>query len=152
MRKSFAGQFFQCPKCGAKTKHCVNMRLARSLIVLFSILFFVVCIYFCFVSDTWKFADQTQRGNETREEQSTAAGLAITLEQYNAVETGISVEEMFAILGGEGTVISESTVGEGAYQSTTVIYGYEGTNGWGASANFMIQNNKVVSKSQIGLG
>ena len=63
----------------------------------------------------------------------------------------MTADEMFAILGGEGTVLSESTVGEGEYRITTVMYQYDGVGVHGANANFMIQNGKVVSKTQFGL-
>ena len=159
LRRNPPGKLFQCPRCGAKTKHHSNILLARLLVVFFSVLLLITCVYLCFFTSTRSFGAAKDAVNQSAKQSSgrsdgeaaPAAGTAITLEQFGAVETGMTADEMFAILGGEGTVLSESTVGEGEYRITTVMYQYNGVGVHGANANFMIQNGKVVSKTQFGL-
>ena len=134
--------------------------LTRMLVVFLAVIFLIVCIYFCFFSDSFGFGktyketlnQTTSHLNGQNEEQSgDDTEKAITLEQFNAVETGMSLEEMVATLGSEGTVISESKIGEGEYEITTIMYQYTGSGSFGANANFTVQNGKVVSKAQFGL-
>ena len=68
--------------------------------------------------------------------------IEITLEQFNQLETGMTKEQVFDILGGEGVITSDS--------GDTVMYSYNGTS-LGANASLMFQDGKLVSKSQLGL-
>ncbi|WP_050615567.1 DUF3862 domain-containing protein [Bacillus testis] len=77
------------------------------------------------------------------------SGAEITLEQFNAIENGMSYEEVTKIIGGEGEVLSES--GEKGTNLHTVIYVYQGKGNLGANANFTFQGNKLVNKAQFGL-
>lgn len=74
----------------------------------------------------------------------------ISLEEFNQIETGMSYEEVVEIVGGEGTVLSESDItGDGQYKTT--IYSWDGNGMLGASANVTFQGGKVISKAQFGL-
>lgn len=66
----------------------------------------------------------------------------ISLEQFNNLQNGMTTEEVFAILGGEGEIISQS--------GDIVMYSYTGKT-LGANASIMFQGGKLISKSQIGL-
>jgi len=68
--------------------------------------------------------------------------IKITIEQFNKLENGMTKEQVFEILGGEGAVISES--------GDVVMYSYNG-NSLGANASLMFQGGKLMNKTQLGL-
>lgn len=72
----------------------------------------------------------------------------ITLEQFNQISNGQTLEEVIAIVGGEGEIISES--GEAGTDLHTVMYSYPGSS-LASSVSLMFQGNKLQSKSQFGL-
>jgi len=76
------------------------------------------------------------------------ADIEISLEQFNQLENGMTLEEVIAIVGGEGEIISES--GQKGSQFHTIMYSYKG-NTLVSSVSLMFQGNKLQSKSQIGL-
>jgi hypothetical protein len=71
----------------------------------------------------------------------------ISLEEYNAVEIGMSYEEVTKIIGSKGTISSEA--GEGEYKTFLVIW--YGSGSAGSNTNITFQNNKVMAKAQFGL-
>lgn len=82
-----------------------------------------------------KLTNKAQFGVETSD-------VEITLEQFNKIENGMTKDQVFEILGGEGAVISES--------GDTVMYSYNGTS-FGGNASLMFQGGKLRNKSQMGL-
>ena len=75
---------------------------------------------------------------------------SISLEEFNKIKTGMTYEEVCAIIGGEGTLSSSVDVGIGA-EYKTEIYQWTGHGSLGANANVTFQGGKVISKAQIGL-
>ena len=73
----------------------------------------------------------------------------ISLDEFNAIETGMTYEEVVEIIGSEGQVLSEVDIGEDEYKTT--MYAWEGDYGLGSNANVTIQGGAVVSKAQLGL-
>lgn len=73
----------------------------------------------------------------------------ITLEQFNQIENGMTIEEVVAIVGGEGEILSES--GEKGTDLHKVMYSYSGEGELGANVSLMFQSNKLQNKSQFGL-
>lgn len=71
-----------------------------------------------------------------------SSDIEITLEQFNQLKNGMTTEEVFEILGGEGDITSES--------GDTVMYSYNGTS-IGGNASLMFQGGKLMNKSQFGL-
>ena len=69
----------------------------------------------------------------------------ITLDKFNQIQTGMTYEEVVAIIGEEGTLSSESSYGD--YSSKI----YSWSNGI-ANATISFSNGKVSAKSQFGLG
>ncbi|MBD8520553.1 DUF3862 domain-containing protein [Lysinibacillus fusiformis] len=82
-----------------------------------------------------KLINKAQFGVETSD-------IEITLEQFNKLENGMSKEQVFDILGGEGAVLSES--------GDIVMYTYNGKS-LGANASLMFQGDKLMNKTQLGL-
>lgn len=58
----------------------------------------------------------------------------ITLEQFNQVQAGMTIDEVFTILGGPGEVIAES--GKPGDELHIVTYQYWGKGATGSNANF----------------
>lgn len=73
----------------------------------------------------------------------------VTLEQFNQIQNGMTLEEVIAIVGGEGEIVSES--GEKGSEFHTVMYSYTGKGSLGANVSLMFQGNKLQNKSQAGL-
>lgn len=73
----------------------------------------------------------------------------MTLDKFNRIQTGMTYQQVVDIVGGNGTVLSETDIGYSQYKTT--IYQFEGVGSFGANANVTIQGGKVVSKAQFGL-
>lgn len=74
---------------------------------------------------------------------------AISKEEFDKIQSGMSYDEVVAVIGGEGEVMSESgSEGEDAH---TVMYTWDGESGLGANANAMFQGGKLINKAQFGL-
>lgn len=72
----------------------------------------------------------------------------ITLEEYNQIETGMSYDEVKAIIGG-GEVSSET--GKEGDDIHIVIYSWKGKGSTGANALITFSNGEVKTKAQAGL-
>ncbi|WP_257149907.1 hypothetical protein [Bacillus cereus] len=64
-------------------------------------------------------------------------------------KNGMSYDEVKAIIGSDGEVLSET--GQAGDQFHTIMYKWDGEKGFGANANFMFQESKLQNKSQFGL-
>lgn len=73
----------------------------------------------------------------------------LTKEKFEQIKDGMTYEEVVAIVGAEGTVISET--GEPGTDFHTVMYEFE-TDGFLSSSTMMFQGGKLINKAQIGLG
>lgn len=72
---------------------------------------------------------------------------AITRAEYEAIQPGMTYDEVVEIIGGPGEEISSSSLGG----FTTVMYSWRGSGSLGANANAMFQNGRLISKAQFGL-
>jgi hypothetical protein len=76
----------------------------------------------------------------------------ISKEEFDAIKTGMTYDEVTKIIGGPGEVLSESgTKGGTGLDIHTVMYMYKGEGSLGANSNMMFQNEKLINKAQIGL-
>lgn len=73
----------------------------------------------------------------------------ISLEEFNKIETGMTYEQVKEIVGSDGTLTSDVSVGDEKYH--TQIYMWYGNKITGGNANITFQNGKVVGKAQVGL-
>lgn len=71
----------------------------------------------------------------------------VTLANYNRLEKGMSYAQVVAILGEPGTELSRSFIAN----ITTVMYQWMGQGSLGANMNAMFQDDKLISKAQLGL-
>lgn len=72
----------------------------------------------------------------------------ITMEEYNAISTGMTYQEVYDIVGGPGEVSSELELESGYH---TVTREWEGTGEYLSYAIVTFENGKVRSKHQSGL-
>ena len=73
----------------------------------------------------------------------------ITLEEFNAIQEGMTYQEVTDIVGSSGELRSESGMSGSDYY--TQLRSWEGEGSLGANANVMFQGGKVISKAQFGL-
>ncbi len=101
-------------------------------------------------SDGWGNATVTFQNDEVINKAqfgvSSGDDVEITLEQYNSIETGMSYDEVVSLLGGEGSLLSDSEISD----NTSQVYQWNGTS-LGANATVTFSNGKVMSKAQFGL-
>ena len=71
----------------------------------------------------------------------------ISKAEFEAIQTGMTYEEVVSIIGGEGQLSSQVNVA--GYN--TKMYMWEGEGSIGANANATFQNNSLASKAQFGL-
>lgn len=118
-----------CPHCGAKRKPS-GWRVFWGTILLFvGIFIFVGAI-----------------GGNGGSAKSEVQG--ITAEKFNAIETGMTYDEVVNIIGSEGELSSQVDIGGDEYK--TEIYVWYGADP-GSNANVTFQGGKVVAKAQLGL-
>lgn len=96
-----------------------------------------------------KSGSSTSNDSSKTEEKATDKEGVLTEEKFDQIKDGMTYEEVVAIVGAEGTVMSES--GDKGTDFHTVIYEFE-TDGFMSSANMTFQGNKLLNKSQFGLG
>jgi len=71
----------------------------------------------------------------------------VTLEQFNRVQSGMTLKEVQGIFGSEGTEISTIDIGMGEH-NVLVTRQWEGRT-LGSSAGIVFQGGKVTSKIQL---
>ena len=71
----------------------------------------------------------------------------ISKAEFEAIQTGMTYEEVVGIIGGEGELTSQVDVA--GYE--TKMYMWKGEGSIGANANATFQNNSLSSKAQFGL-
>lgn len=128
-----------CPKCGAlntanKIQHDRKVGLVLGTI---SGIFALIAIILFVIS--------SNAGSNNIPAQTKNAP-TISFDEFQAIQTGMTYDEVVNIIGGEGELLSESSLA--GYE--TKMYQWNGDNGF-SNANVTIQNNAVVSKAQFGL-
>jgi len=71
----------------------------------------------------------------------------ISMNEFEALQTGMTYEEVVAIIGGEGELSSQVDIA--GYD--TKMYMWDGEGSIGANANLTFQNDSLTSKAQFGL-
>lgn len=72
---------------------------------------------------------------------------AVSLQQFQALRTGMSYRQVVSTLGCDGVELSRSELGG----IITAMYAWPGTGMHGANMNVMLQNDRLISKAQLGL-
>lgn len=72
--------------------------------------------------------------------------------EFDKLESGITYAQAIDIIGGPGTVMSESgKKGGTGLEIHTVVYQFEGEGSIGANAILLFQADKMMNKSQMGI-
>ena len=74
----------------------------------------------------------------------------ISLEEFEQIQTGMSYQEVFDLVGSRGELLSEVDLGLGN-EYYTAIYSWDGEGALGANASVTFQGGYVTSKAQAGL-
>ena len=128
-----------CPHCGAKQR--------KKHVFLGIVLLIIGLLLFAAGMGNSGTSSGPSKASETPEPTNKPT---ISLEEFNAIETGMTYEEVVAIVGSEGEMLSEVDMGVGD-EYVTRMYTWEGEGSLGANANVTIQGGAVVAKAQIGL-
>lgn len=101
-------------------------------------------------SDSWGNAIITFQNDQVTDKSqvgiSKGDDVQVTMDMYNQVTTGMTYDQVKAIFGGEGSVLSDSTIADTREQ----IYDWYGKS-LGSSCSISFSNGAVSSKSQAGL-
>ncbi|KXI52410.1 MULTISPECIES: DUF3862 domain-containing protein [Bacillus cereus group] len=92
---------------------------------------------------------ETPKKEETKKEEAPKNKPGVSKAEFDQIQNGMSYDEVKAIIGSDGEVLSES--GQAGEQFHTIMYKWDGEKGFGANANFMFQEGKLQNKSQFGL-
>ena len=89
-----------------------------------------------------------ESSSSTTEESTTAA--YATLDAYNQVKEGMSLDDVNKIFGFDGTSAASGSASVGSVSSTAEVYTWAGETP-GSSASISFQDGKVVAMAQAGL-
>lgn len=127
-----------CPNCGAKNKKPIFKKWWFWVLVVI-----VIAIIGSSGGESSNNTDTTDNNEVVTEKNSPK----ISMEEFEALATGITYEEAVEIIGGEGELTSQVDVA--GYD--TKLYTWEGEGSFGSNANATFQNGKLTSKAQFGL-
>lgn len=92
---------------------------------------------------------QSPPAKQTEPAKAPANDPGISKAEFDKIQNGMTYDQVTAIVGGPGEVISES--GSKGDQYHTIAYSYKGESGLGANAMLMFQSEKLQNKSQANL-
>lgn len=127
-----------CPKCGAKLKKAQPIRIALGILI--------IIIGIGIIANSGSTNNSSTSTNSSTSSSVVQSNNAITLEKFSKIQTGMTYQQVVDIVGTEGTLSTESSVGNLTYQ----IYYWYGSDGI-SNATISFDNGKVSGKSQIGL-
>ena len=140
----------KCKHCQSdipkKANVCPVCRNKQRKPVLGAILIFLGIIGLISVLGSSEDSDTTNDSAVQSTEITGTASIApkLTVEKYNAIDFGMSYEDVVALIGEEGENISEVSIAD----VTTSIYQWEEAL---SNFNVTIQDNQVVAKAQVGV-
>lgn len=132
-----------CPRCGYSA---VKSKQTRRTMVIVLLVIALICVSAMVIL---LFATPTAFTSPSTPTSVVHQQSGISLAQFNAVEMGMTYQEVCNILGSDGELLSEVDIDMGA-EYVTKIYMWKG-NALGANANITFQGGKVSVKAQFGL-
>lgn len=140
-----------CPNCGAKIMR--HKGLGTALVILGVFLLLGAIGAFGGTQDggeggTQSKAPAVQTDQAVSEEPKNKP--TISMEEFEAISSGMTYDEVVEIIGSEGELMSESDIGAGSAYKTS-LYTWRGEGQLGANANVTFQGGKVIAKAQFGL-
>lgn len=124
-----------CPHCGAKRGLTSREQGTIVAIIIIVVLFAAILII-------RPFRLTTSTNTNTYQQE-----ILIDYSTFTQIRNGMTYKQVEKLIGKEGTLLS--SYGEGEYN--TFIMQWSGYGSIGANATVTFQNNKVISKAQLGL-
>ncbi|MEK4718164.1 DUF3862 domain-containing protein [Priestia sp. FSL W8-0524] len=100
--------------------------------------------------ETTNSSNATEATNSEKETTKSTDDGVLTKEKFEQIKDGMTYEEVVKIIGSKGELLSES--GEKGTSLYTVMYSFKADGSFGANSSMMFQGNKLMNKSQFGLG
>ncbi len=94
--------------------------------------------------------DTSNKIDDTQYAYPDSKDVLVTLAEYNELQSGMTEQEVWDIIGGQCTNTGTTDLGIGE-EYITVSYGCNGDGTIGANVVLMFQGGKLNTKSQIGL-
>lgn len=113
-------------------------------------IFLILIIPFILVGCTEELEKVSDELDDTQYAYPDSKNVTVTLEEYNKLESGMSENEVWEIIGGECTNTGTTDLGIGD-QYATVSYGCNGNGTVGSNVILMFQGGKLSTMSQVGL-
>jgi hypothetical protein len=133
-----------CTACGTPTVASAAANSPVRILVVVGLAALAVLVVLSQLSDIPQSAGNVSRNVAGHPVPQNAVNSGVTQRDFLSVRTGMSVDQVAAILG-SGDEISRSDIA--GYN--TVMYSWKNRNG--SNMNVMFQNGSVVSKAQFGL-
>lgn len=129
-----------CPVCGTPiSRKWYQKNSPVTIVIMIAALAFLAVAIFFFLNPPF---DSPSSNN------SDDTGVIISLSEFNEIENGMNYEQVCEIIGGEGTLFSESQEKDSPIQ--LAVYTWNGES-MGSSASFTFQNGELIQKAQLGL-
>lgn len=148
-----------CPQCGSEkildegTDASIGSKkdpFSSGIVKTFMI---SVSAFICIViiSSVWNQVEviSVSKSEKASVSNSEKTGRLITLYEYNLLSVGDSYEEVVAVIGSHGKLMSEA--GEKGTDLYATTYMWDGEGETGANAILLFQDNKLTTKAQSGL-
>jgi hypothetical protein len=103
------------------------------------------CLILCFIGCLVIVGTGVESVRQEQEKQATND--KVTLENFNKIQTGMTVNEVYAILGEPAETLSENEIGG----TKTKMVQWTQSGLMGGNMNVMFQDDKVIQKAQFGL-
>lgn len=95
------------------------------------------------------FASCNDNTKSSSDKQADQTGAPMTLQQYNQIEYGMSYQQVREIIGKDGVLTAE--LGEKDTESHTLTYTWQGNDEASSMAELTFINDKLVTRTQVGL-
>ncbi|WP_329886710.1 hypothetical protein [Pseudoramibacter faecis] len=142
-----------CPRCGAKQKGRAKW-IILGVVALFLIIGLAGGGGDGGSSSSKKSSASKSTASESGQTQAASTKpkkkAVATMDKYNKIQNNMSYAQVKAIMGFDGTEQGSSNVSAGGITMEVKIYDWEGED-LGANMTVSFQNDKVISKAQIGL-
>lgn len=139
--KEVSSKAGKCPNCGNPISQEISGGKVLGIFLALFLIYIGLSITFDLSSDIIDMAAENNSYSQSVTK--------VTLEKFNQIQSGMTYEEVVAIIGEEGTILSEVDMNMGLEYKTEVYYWYAVDEI--SNANITFQGGKVIAKAQVGL-
>lgn len=143
--KEISDTAVNCPNCGKVTgQQAKQKKKSHGCLITFLVFIVMLILVGVFITNT---AKSLSGGIQQEVSGVSSESEYITLEEFNAIESGMTYEAVQEIVGSEGTVSSEVEAGG----TKVIIVTWYGNGVAGSNASVTFTNNEMSGKAQVGL-